>query len=227
MSSNQNQSFKLVQLVIGIVLVSVLTLAVTAYSAMLTGRWSQFSGYPEAQKLLRELPLRIDDWEAEKEGTLATADAKALEIENGYITRTYRNVHSQNFVNLTIMVGKTGRVSVHTPEICFGGKNYEKEDQRTVVPISIKKEDGDSTEDQFWKVNFNNKASSGGTISFYYGISSGKNFEALEDPRFAFRRYRYVYKLQAESITDNTTDNLKQFMIDCLPTIHQHMRDCE
>ena len=225
-----NQFSKLAPLIIGIVLVCLLTGGVAAYSGTLTGRWIHFRGYGDAQKLLRELPLQIEDWEAEKEGTLVSGDVSMLEIENGYVTRVYKNTNSQQFVNFTMMVGKTGKISVHTPEICFGGKNYDKENTRTVVTIPIADQRGDENgpiEDSFWKVNFVSKSSQKGTISFYYGISVGKAWEAHEDPRSVFRRYRYAYKLQAEAVADENSDVLKQFLIDCLPTIHKHMRDCE
>ena len=219
---------KFSQLAIGVVLVSVVILGVSYYSGAQTGRWGHFSGLPESQQLLKALPMQMGDWVAEKESELDSASVTELKIQNSYICRTYKNTKTLAVVYLTIMVGPSGRVTVHTPDICFGGRNYVRESNRTAVTFAAALDpDATRRDDAFWLVSFVSNAIGGlesGKISFYYGISAGSEWVASEIPRYEFRKFGYVYKLQAESRVDGGTDNVKDFLQDCLPVIHQHLR---
>lgn len=215
------------QFAVGIIVAVVILVGVTAYSGMTSGRWGAFRGQEEAQKALKELPMEIGDWVADKEETLSRQDVLMLQIQNGYIVRRYVNAKTRATVNLMIMVGPTGRVVVHTPEVCFGGKNFEKEDSRTMVPITVPKSDGSGEwNNEFWRVNFINKSIQGGTISFYYGVSVGSEWNASDNPRLAFQYYRYAYRMQVEAFVDGETDNARVFLEECLPVIHDHLKPC-
>lgn len=212
----------------GLFLLIVLMIGVTAYCGILTGRWAPFTGLEEAREVLRELPLTIGDWEAGEERQLSKDDVTMLQIENGYICRRYKNSVSQAEVNLVIMIGKTGLVTAHTPEFCFGGRNYEKESTRSAIAFPIVNYSGKGpTDDLLWKVNFINRAAQGGTISFYYGVGVGDSWLASENPRTELLRYRYAYKLQAEAMVDGETDNVRQFLGDTLPTVQKYLRPCQ
>jgi hypothetical protein len=217
-------------LLTGIIIIIVITVAVTGYSGLLTGRWGTFQGLDEARTALKALPLEIGDWKADKERELGEQSTAMLRIQNSYIFRTYRHTVTQEIVLLTIMVGPTGKITVHTPEICFGGKDYEKEAVRTSVPINVQRLSGDKeVADAFWWVNFVGRSLDvNNRISFYYAVSTGDAWVAIENARSTFQTYRYVYKLQAEAYSGSAAegDNVQRFLIDCLPTIHEHLRPC-
>ena len=216
-------------LLVGVVIVVLITLGVTLYCAERTGRFKSFKGIDESRKLLRDLPLVIGDWVAEKENELDTYAVHELKIENGYIARRYKNQATRSEANIVIMLGPTGRVVVHTPEICFGGKNYDRENDRTSValPIATPSEKG-PTDETFWKIGFVNRALQGEKISFYYAVSSGDEWIAVENPRSALNRFRYAYKIQVESLIGlGGADPAYAFLEDALPTIHRHMKTCQ
>lgn len=216
-------------LAFGIGLIVAMMFAVTVYCGNMIGRWAPFEGLEKAQTALHDLPWVIGDWESdpEKAGKLAKEDVAMLEIENGYIVRSYKNARTGAIVNLMMMVGPTGRVVVHTPEICFGGRDYEKQGSPAIVSIPIVNYSGEGDSmDTFWKLNFVNNSARGGTISFYYAVSVGEAWKASDDPRSHFQRYRFAYKIQAEAFADGEIDNVEEFLTDCLPTIHEHLRPC-
>jgi hypothetical protein len=216
------------QLIIGIVLIIITTFCMTVYSGMQTGRWSPFKGLPEARTALRELPKEINGWEMVGEDQKLDNDTiTMLQIQEGYIARSYRNNITQTIIHLVLMVGPTGRVVVHTPEICFGGKDYQKEENRVSVTIPVVLQDNPTeSDDTFWKVDFVNRGLKRDTISFYYSVSLGKSWIATENPRSAFQFSRYAYKIQVQALSDGETDNVKVFLQDCLPTIHEFLRPC-
>jgi hypothetical protein len=216
------------QLIIGIVIVIVITFGMTVYSGMQTGRWALFKGLAEAQKALQDLPKEINGWAVMGDDQqLDNETITMLQIQNGYLARSYRNTQTQSVVHMVLMVGPTGRVVVHTPEICFGGKDYEKEDNRVSVTIPVTLQDKpEESDDTFWKVDFVNRGLKQDKISFYYSISLGNSWIATENPRSAFQFYRYAYKIQIQSLAEGETDNAKLFLQECLPAIHEFLRPC-
>jgi len=173
--------------------------------------------------------MEIGDWKAADEGESDKTAVTMLRIQGSYVFRAYRNSMTQAVVYVTILVGPTGKVTVHTPEVCFGGKDYEKDAARSSVQISVQRNE-DEVVDSFWKINFTGRSLDvNNRISFYYAVSTGNAWEAVENPRSTFQAYRYVYKLQAEAFSgsgDADGDVVNNFLSDCLPTIHEHLRPC-
>ena len=219
----------------GIIVVAVFTAGIALYAGLLTGHLWQFQGLSEAAEALRALPMRIQIpgeegyWEAEKDRELSDDSVAMLRIQNAYVLRTYRNSITQEFVNFTVMVGPAGKITVHTPEVCFGGKNYEKEATRTSVPFDVVLEDKEQV-DTFWRTNFIGRSlDTNNRVSFYYAVSTGDVWQAVEHPRSHFQRYRYVYRIQVEAYSgaEDERDVVKSFLDDCLPVIHEHLRPCK
>jgi len=220
-------------LLIGIVIIAIITVAITRYAGSMTGRWGDFDGIKEARAVLKTLPLEIDGavgtWVADGERALDSESIRMLRIQNSYILRTYRNTVTQEAVHLTIMVGPTGRITVHTPEICFGGRDYEIEAARTHIPFSVQLASGEEIEDMFWRVDFVGRTLDiDNRISFYWAVSTGGPWEARNNPRRDFRSYRFVYRIQAEAFFGSAEggDAVRRFLEDALPVIHEHLRPC-
>ena len=213
----------------GLIIIVAITVVVTVYAGNLSGRWGAFSGLDEARAALRALPMEIGDWKAEKEGELDKTAVTMLRIQDSYVFRTYKNSEG-TVVHVTFMVGPTGKITVHTPEVCFGGKDYEKDAARTSVQIHVQREE-DEVVDSFWRISFTGRSMDmNNRISFYYAVSPGDTWSAVESPRSTYQMYRYVYKIQVEAysgISDDGRDNVRKFLEDCLPTIHAHMRPCK
>jgi len=224
----------------GIVVIVMFTAAVTGYSGLMTGRWGTFRGKEEAALAMKSLPMKIGNWEAgvwrERNWTpgvereLDDHSVTTLQIQNSYLFRTYRNTVTQEEVHFTLLVGPAGRITVHTPDICFGGRDYEKESERVRIPINVQLPSGKEIADEFWRIDFVGRSLTiNNRISFYYAVSTGEDWRAIENPRWTFRTYRYVYKLQAQAYSGSGEDGdtVKKFLDDCLPTIHEHMRPCQ
>ena len=207
-----------------------ITVAITIYAGTFTGRWGTFRGMDEARASVKSLPMEIGKWKAEEERQIGDGAVAMLRIQDSYIFRSYRNTDTQDVVHMTFMVGPAGRITVHTPDICFGGRDYEKEMERTRVPIEVQAFSGEGdVKDEFWRTNFVGRSLDvNNRISFYYAISTGGAWRAEANPRWSFRTFRYVYKIQVEAYSGigEDDDTVKRFLEDCLPTIHEHLRSC-
>lgn len=247
--SDQASSGQFSNILFGALVIAALTAAITYYSGIMTERWSSFSGLDEAGKRLREIPMTIGDWTASEELSLAKDEINALQIKDRCIVRRYQNKKTRDEINFVLMVGPTGKLVVHTPEICFGGREYEKSGERTAEKFPIADADpAGPTDDYFWKVVFNHRAATGSAIVFYYAIGTGNSWVASENPRSEFERRRFVFKMQAEAYhfdnagtsdhekteatkTDSAApketvqkpaDSVAQFLRDALPVIRKY-----
>ena len=84
-------------------------------------RWRAADELELGVERLPTVPLEIDGWKAEEResdaGRVREAGAR------GYWTRTYRKDGHE--ILAILMVGRAGRMSVHTPEVCYRGAGYE------------------------------------------------------------------------------------------------------
>ena len=219
-------------LFIGIIIVSVITVAITISSGNMFQRWGEFDGLEEARIALRTLPMEIRArdgslWRADEERELEQVEVNMLRIPNAYISRVYMNDITGAIVGLTLMVGPTGRITVHTPEVCFGVRDFEQEGPRNRIPIEIELVSGERAIDHFWRVDFLGQSlSAANRFSFYYGVSTGDGWYAVENPRSTFQRFRFIYRIQVQEVSGmgGEGDNVRLFLEDALPTIREHLR---
>ncbi len=232
-------------LIVGITVVVFVTLGIAAYCGINTGEWMELQGLPEARQALQAIPKTIGRWETVAESVLDADSTAQLQVQGGNFVRRYRNTQTMAEVNLILMVGPTGKVTAHTPETCFGGRDYTQEGDRERITVggpiktestgteSTDEEAADKTDteieggnDAFWKVNFVNNAVRGDTISFYYAHNIGNGWEALDNPRYSFRFKKFAYKMQAEAYVINDQDVVRMFVQECVPEIQKHILPC-
>jgi hypothetical protein len=224
------------QIWIGFAVVAFLTIVITVVAGNYQDRWSQNQDRVEAGKRLKDLPTRIGNWVTGEDKTLSKDEEEALQIEGNYVYRTYRNVTTNDEVVFMLMVGPPGRLAVHTPEICFGGRDYVSDEKRELVAFN---KTGTESPDALWRVKFTNTTMRGGLpIVFYYGLNAGSNWQASEEPRTEFQWYRNVYKIQLQSYYRETvrtaasvvegnkqeiSDPCKNFLDEAFPEIDKHL----
>src|SRR5262249_46573320 len=84
-------------------------------------RWRASSDLELGVERVPTVPLEVDGWVAE------VRDSHAAELDQagarGYWTRTYRKDGHE--ILAILMVGRAGRMAVHTPEVCYRGAGYE------------------------------------------------------------------------------------------------------
>ena len=102
-------------------------------------RWNPSTALEEAAARVEEVPLTAGDWKAE------TVDSEpSVFFQAGarrYWTRCYVNPKKKGTFFVILMCGRSGRMAVHTPEVCYRGAGYEMGgDTQTFVAKSA---DGD------------------------------------------------------------------------------------
>ena len=220
-------------LILGMIIVVVSTLLTTYAIGGNWGWWGKArSAIRDAGIAIQKIPKSFDDWEAATDDEhLDRASIEQLELAD-HVVRRYTNKVTNETVALIFMVGPTGRLTAHTPQICFGGRNF-KMDSRPITVSFSRDEANDSAEgkDVFTKVVFRSQSVSGGAKLFYTGVSTGQNWMPLTgSSRYDLQRYRFLYKLQVEAFAreDQIGENdvIEKFLQDFLPKIRSELVEC-
>ena len=175
-----------------------------------------------AVQRLSAIPTRIGNWIAENESTAISDKEREVAGISGYVRRTYVNSRTGYTVDLTILCGPSGPISVHPPTACFEGFGYTLASGPTSVQIT----DGDSENRQkFNKSTFRQKdAAVPEFVRVFWGWSTDGMWQAPDNPRFEFRGHSWLYKIYATDrwFEDNGSTPRPQaetFLEEALPVI--------
>jgi len=183
----------------------IVTIVTGAVYGRLTQRWGPVPDLVAAARHLQSLPSQIGDWQIVSEDPI---DEHILEILScaGHIHRKYVNRKSGETVDIAIIVGPSGPISVHTPEICYSSRAYTIQEPRALVPIA----DPKGRLHSFWSLAFRTNNALADQLRVYYAWSADGTWTAAESPRFEFAGKRALYKLQMSTLAAPSLSNEEQ-----------------
>jgi hypothetical protein len=211
-------------ILLGVVLAFALTILSGVLQGRMRNRWGPSPDTVHAADRLAEVPLQFGDWRLLSPGKLDEEAARELECV-GYFIRNYKNQVTGDLVNITVLLGPPGPISVHTPEVCFGSRDYKIMGQREEVAIH----GADGKDDQFWRLSYkDNNNLRGSMLRVYYAWSAGTRWSASGDPRFKYAGQPYLYKIQLSSPLPveadlQVDDPCKKFLEEFLPVARKCM----
>jgi hypothetical protein len=178
----------------------------------LTQRWGPGPDLLAAAAHIASMPREIGDWQLLSEEPI---DANVLEILScaGHVNRNYVNRQTGQTISIAILVGPSGPISVHTPEICYSSREYTAMGPRTRKLLT----DGDGRTHSFWSLSFRPNIESIDQLRVCYAWSEDAGWIAAESPRLEFAGRRLLRKLQIASVvstvaSDNTVDPCQDFL---------------
>ena len=163
------------------------------------------------------VPSVIGDWQGHDETADDAAFAQAG--ANAYWMRSYVNQKTKAAVFAILMCGRSGKMAVHTPEVCYGGAGFELND--APASCAFKNERGEKTS-QFWAAHFVKKNGAPKHLRLFWAWNSRGEWEAVASPRWQFLGEPYLYKLYVSRDTggapnvsaqaDPAADFLREFL---------------
>ncbi len=190
----------------------------------------------EYVELMQDIPKEFGPWKRTETSELPWYAVEQLKVSHAEHW-TYENTQTGDQVNVSFLIGPTGRLSVHTPEHCMNGEGFTIREgrQREFFPEGGSQADGDSsakneTGDAFWRVPISNKISQDYQIVVYYSLGTGKRWWAREDPRNELANYPFVLKMQVEAVTGTDSGSFnaaREFLKDFLPEIAKVYADTD
>lgn len=169
---------------------------------------------------LDAIPQNIGRWHS-TDNTLTEREIEVAGIR-GYVRREYKNPTTGYTINLTVLCGPAGPMSVHPPTACFQGVGYTLVSGPTVATI---KSADDGFVYEFNKSSFRQgDAAVPEIVRVFWAWAPNGEWLAPSNPRFAFRGQPYLYKIYVtdRALEDRGNSDLPQiesFLNDALPVI--------
>jgi hypothetical protein len=173
-------------LLLGLVLVVILASGIA--HGLWSGRWNVSDGPERAAARLERLPMAVGDWDGHA-GELDTRQMKVADL-SGASVREYVNRRTSSVVSILLVCGRPGPVSVHPPEICYGGQGYEPAGARSRYA------NPSLAGAAFWVCDFHKpRVTPPDRLRIFYAWSANGTLSAPENPRLTFFREPALYKL--------------------------------
>ena len=92
-----------------------------------------------AERLSRPLGERLGNWRMVGETPMPSDALQMLQCP-AHINRTYINEQTGDTVSVFVIVGPSGPIAVHTPEVCYSSQDYSTAEQRSALTIRDRSE---------------------------------------------------------------------------------------
>ena len=211
-------------------LAGIAALVVTLVSGTIHGRFTNRWGTPPdleaAGRRVESLPETFGDWRLTSEEDLDENAVRLLQC-SGYIHRIYHNIKKPSLpqIQVAVLVGPAGPISVHTPEICYSSRDYTIAQKRRHLNISLA---GESGEHVLWGMSMSPNNLAKRTLRVCYGWSTGGAWQAPEHPRFQYGGQPLLYKIQiasevAPGSSSDESESCTSFLRAFLPVLDQRL----
>lgn len=208
---------------IAVALIVGLTILSGYVQGKMSRRWGISLDLVAMGKALDKFPDKIGPWQLVSTDRLSDVVAGVLEC-TGYALRNYANSETGETVSIGLLIGPSGPMSVHTPDICYSSQAYDKLDEPKQVAIA----GANGEQGQFWAQTFKAKSLEGELLRVYHAWRAGGAWQAFEGGRFETARYPYLYKVQvAAPLADPASDNdpAQSFLRDFLTVAKNELKE--
>lgn len=203
-------------------IVVALAVATALVQGRMRQRWGTSDAARNAAARLLEFPRDFGDWHMTSAGDLDEDSRSQLECL-GSFDRVYSHAKTGERVALVLILGPAGPTAVHTPEICVAERGFAALGDRRELAV------GDGG-DRFWNKRFKSKSVHGESMSVYWAWSTGGNWLAARDARYAFAGIPRLYKAQVTCMIpaaeDREADGGQRFLADFVPAAARCLVPC-
>ena len=189
----------------------------------LSQRWNEPMDIRTIPAQLSEVPTEFGEWHLHDSSELGEQVIKTLQCVD-YLSRTYVNRKTGESVNVALLLGPSGPISVHTPEICYSSRDFEIRKKRERRDLAT----ANGTNNQFWSVTLKSRGVDGETLNVCYGWNGGDRWIAPQQTRIYFAGKPFLYKIQLAATRPphtgtNDADTCTSFLTEFLPEIDRFL----
>lgn len=191
----------------------ILVLAATIGAAIVHGqksyRWGTNEKLIALTKVVNEFPAEVGEWRQINELELNYTTQSLLNCFASFV-RIYENSQTGETYQVALLLGPTGPLSVHTPDVCYNSVEFQVYEPRTKISST------DET-DQFWSIYFQSRDVDGEFLQSVYAWLDEDDWKAPDSSRTGFAGKPYLFKLQIAAGNDDWTkiennDSIKTFL---------------
>lgn len=177
---------------LAVALIAILTVPPALLQGRYVHRWQTPEAQVDAATHLEELPREFGRWRAVEDGEPLSAEVCQELGLSGNIKRTYVDVDSGTQIDLLLMVGASGKLVRHPPNICYGNRaNQQVGVMETISTTGVEPASSLSL------IEYRRDAEAAGTrFLVAYGFSTGEEWSSPKWPRMEFGGEPMLYKMQ-------------------------------
>ncbi len=186
------------------------------------GRFGSSCAESALRARIESLPMTIGDWK----GTMFELPAPERDLAGATacFAAVYTNANRGVTVSVLLLGGNPGKISVHTPDICYRGEGYS-----TSAAGEFDYSYGQEPRHAMFRTIV---ATRGGTtpsvLRVFWSWNNSKGWSAPEDPRFSFALEPALCKLYVVretwgQVVDPATDPCKDFLAVFLPEVDRRL----
>jgi len=156
-------------------------------------RWAPSPRMQQAIERLPAVPQAIGDWDGQDlENDVAEKHRGDIQ---GALQRRYVQRGTGQEVLLSIVCGRSGPISVHTPDVCYQGAGYRMTGEPTKQLVAAA---GANEPVTLWKATFiKDTFPVREELRVYWAWNAGNGWQAVKEPRLTFARFPILHKLYA------------------------------
>lgn len=195
-------------------------IGLTVFSGILRGRidsrWGREEMTASAERI-ESMPKTLGMWHADELSKLSDSASRMLRCE-GNVVGSYVEESTGHQVSMVFLVGPTGPLAVHTPEVCYGSNNFSVVENRAQKIIT----DVDGTDHEFSVITFKENRAGNRLLRVYYAWNYDGNWRSPAHPRTSFAGRPMLHKIQIAThalTTNGEADAGERFLIDNLPNL--------
>ncbi len=194
------------------------TIALGTIHGSWTNRWGNNPDLLQAGRKLEQLPKVLGNWRLKQSNELERSVSEMLQC-SGNVSRVYENTNTGEIVQVFLVVGPSGPIAVHTPEVCYSTKDYSL--------VAPRQRWSPNETDEFWDLRMVRNDLTKSQLRVLYGWTNNTHWQAVEQPRFWFGGRPVLYKLQFAGPVPVSDDHdpASDFLSELLPILRDHMID--
>lgn len=172
-----------------------LLLGTAVVHGLWTDRWGDARDLETALARMDDAPLSAGPWAGKEQPLEPEQVEQAARVGIARtLRRQYIRTPGNDSASVILMGGRFGPLSVHTPDICYGGAGYVMAGK----PIRCEVIRADGATAVFWTARFHKpRTAESPPLRIFWGWNAGSGWTAPDNPRFAFRRKPVLFKLYA------------------------------
>lgn len=159
----------------------------------------------DASSRLERVPLQVRGWKGE-DLEVDPDEMERAEV-TGWLSRQYVHQTTGEAVQLLVVCGPAGPVSVHPPDVCFRGQGYELDREPRQYQLRAP---GVASAAKVWFADFEGEGTSlsRDLRTFWTWCDERGTWQAPSNPRFEFAGSPFLYKLYVVRTGTTANDSL-------------------
>lgn len=158
----------------------------------LSNRWGTNAPLAASSvNLLTQIPRDFGDWKFQEDLPLSAAVQDVLQCAS-HVNYVFVNKISGEQIGATVLLGPSGPLTVHTPEICLSAADYTQVGKSQIVALNH----DDRYLGTFYRAIFRSQSPNVPSLEIFWGWNDGTGWNAPDNPRLNYGGVAALYKLQ-------------------------------